>query len=153
MVTDLPNNLKIPSNITYIQGTDGVWEPEFESDFDKAVYYAGKSPNPRSKNQKNVIKWIYSLGVSFDEIKDHRKKILAKLKDLTTKDGAWDDYPNVLVPPVFQSFSIEQDEEDDDEMPEGLDDLLNDIGRGDTPEPPGALATIPKNLMILLMKK
>lgn len=143
MVTDLPNNLKIPSNITYIQGTNGVWEPEFESDFDKAVYYAGKSPNPRSKNQKNVIKWIYSLGVSFDEIKDHRKKILAKLKNLTTKDGAWEDYPNVLVPPVFQSFSIEQDEEDD-EMPEGLDDLLKDVGRRDTPEPPGALSTIPK---------
>ena len=127
MVTDLPNNIKIPSNITYIQGTDGVWEPEFESDFDKAVYYAGKSPNPRSKNQKNVIKWIYSLGVSFDEIKDHRKKILEKLKDLTTKDGAWDDYPNVLVPPVFQSFSIEQDEED--ELPEGLEELLDTVRR------------------------
>jgi hypothetical protein len=137
MVTDLPNNLKIPSNITYIQGTDGVWEPEFESDFDKAVYYAGKSPNPRSKNQKNVIKWIYSLGVSFDEIKDHRKKILEKLKDLTTKDGAWDDYPNVLVPPVFQSFSIEQDEED--ELPEGLEELIKEVSEDEEDELPEGL--------------
>ena len=150
MLTDLPNNLKIPSNIRYIQGTSGVWEPEFESDFDKAIYYAGKSPNPRSKSQKNIVEWLFSIGISFEEIKDHRKKILKKLKQLTNRDGAWDDYPNVLVPPVFQSFNIEQDEDEEDENLEGLDDLLNSLkddvkeeakeegGRG------GALALRPK---------
>ena len=134
MITDLPNNLSINSfgiNPSYMKGGER-WEPEFQSDFDLAVYYAGKNVKPRGKNQIAIRNWMASLGLSFNDIKNHRQKIRDKLKKLTDEDDAWEIFPYVLVPKIPQSFSVKpqndfEEEDDDDEIPEGLDELLGSI--------------------------
>ena len=60
MITELPKGMRIPK-VLFNQGTLGKWEPEFESKFDKAVYYAGKSPIPKGKNQQKVSNWFKVL--------------------------------------------------------------------------------------------
>lgn len=134
MIKAIPKDFKIPSNISYSQG-EFIWDPEFKSDFDLAVYYAGKRPFPESKGQKKVLKWLNSLGLSFEEIKAHRKKIIDKLRQLTNAKGAGKNYPVVVVPPIPQSFKIDdkKDEEEDDSVLNDLDDLLNEI-KSEEPE-------------------
>ena len=118
--------MRIPK-VLFNQGTLGKWEPEFESKFDKAVYYAGKSPIPKGKNQQKVSNWFKSLGIKYEDIKEHREKIKDKINELINEEGAWEIFPDVYVPAVSQDFEIGDPEEEDEEVPEGLDDLLGDI--------------------------
>ena len=126
MITELPKGMRIPK-VLFNQGTLGKWEPEFESKFDKAVYYAGKSPIPKGKNQQKVSNWFKSLGIKYEDIKEHREKIKDKINELINEEGAWEIFPDVYVPAVSQDFEIGDPEEEDEEVPEGLDDLLGDI--------------------------
>ncbi len=117
----------------YIQGTKGRWQPEFESDIDHAIYFAGKSPSPKGPKQKEVLDWLYSLGLSFDDIKTHREKIKETILETVNLPGVEEEYPYVWIDEIEQSFSIDQEEDYDeeeyeiDEDDEGLDDLLNSI--------------------------
>ena len=126
MITELPKGMRIPK-VLFNQGTLGKWEPEFESKFDKAVYYAGKSPIPKGKNQQKVSNWFKSIGIKYEDIKEHREKIKDKINELINEEGAWEIFPDVYVPAVSQDFEIGDPEEEDEEVPEGLDDLLGDI--------------------------
>lgn len=126
MITELPKGMRIPKAL-FSQGTLGRWEPEFESKFDAAVYYAGKSPIPKGKKQQEVANWFRSLGIEYEDIKEHREKIKDKINELINEEGAWEIFPDVYVPTISQDFEVGDPEEDNEEMPEGLDDLLGDI--------------------------
>ena len=103
MIIDIPSNLKLPPNFLYNKGVSGRFNVEFESDFDAVVYFAGKSPLPKGKTQKPLMEWLMSLGISFDDIKNHRNKILDVIRQLTDIDQS-SNY--VTVPPIPQSFSV-----------------------------------------------
>ena len=103
MIIDIPSNLKLPPNLLYNKGVSGRFNVEFESDFDAVIYFAGKSPIAKGKTQKPLMEWLMSLGISFDDIKSHRKKILDVIRQLTDIDSS-SNY--VTVPPIPQSFSV-----------------------------------------------
>jgi serine/threonine protein kinase len=123
----------------YIQGQSGVWELEFESVIDHAIYFAGKSRLSTGSNQlvntglikKEILDWLEGkLGLTWKEISDHREKILDKIRELTP--GAWEggNYPYLKIPRIDPDFEINsyiQADEEEDDIPEGLDDLLGDI--------------------------
>ena len=102
MIIDIPSNLKLPPNFLYNKGVSGRFNVEFESDFDAVVYFAGKSPIAKGKTQKPLMEWLMSLGISFDDIKSHRNKILDVIRQLTDNAQSSD---FVSVPPIPQSFS------------------------------------------------
>jgi hypothetical protein len=113
----------------YIQGTAGRWNPEFENDIDHAVYFAGKSPLPKGAKQKEVLNWLKSLGLTFEQIHDHREAVLEKIRETIALPGVEEEYPYVYIDAVDQDFVIEDDEEDDDneidpDLESKLDELL-----------------------------
>ena len=108
MIIDIPTNLKLPPNFLYSKGVSGKFNVEFDSDFDAVIYFAGKSPSPKGKTQKPLMNWLMSLGITFDDIRDHRNKILDVIRQLT--DVAMDSN-YVTVPPIPQSFTVENEEE------------------------------------------
>ena len=124
MIIDIPSNLKLPPNFLYNKGVSGRFSVEFDSDFDAIIYFAGKNPIPKGKTQKPLMKWLMSLGITFDDIKDHRNKILDVIRQLT--DVAMDSN-FVTVPPIPQSFTVENKEESESENNENLDALLASI--------------------------
>ena len=124
MIIDIPSNLKLPPNFLYNKGVSGRFNIEFESDFDAVIYFAGKNPIPKGKTQKPLMEWLMSLGITFDDIKDHRNKILDVIRQLT--DVAMDSN-FVTVPPIPQSFTVEYEEESESENNENLDALLASI--------------------------
>ena len=132
MIIDIPSNLKLPPNFLYNKGVSGRFNVEFESDFDAVVYFAGKSPIAKGKTQKPLMEWLMSLGISFDDIKSHRKKILDVIRQLTDIDQS-SNY--VTVPPIPQSFSAKpvkvQKEESKSEGDKNLDNLLKSIREED----------------------
>jgi len=118
--------IKIPP-AHYIQGTAGRWQPEFENDIDHAVYFAGKSPLPKGAKQREVLAWLKSLGLTFEQIHDHREKVLDQIRETISLPGVEEEYPYVYIDAVDQDFVIEDDEdyeEVEDDL-DGLDDLLN----------------------------
>jgi hypothetical protein len=124
MIIDIPSNLKLPPNFLYSKGVSGRFSVEFDSDFDAVIYFAGKSPSPKGKTQKPLMDWLMSLGITFDDIRDHRNKILDVIRQLT--DVAMDSN-YVTVPPIPQSFTVENEEESESENNENLDALLASI--------------------------
>ena len=124
MIIDIPSNLKLPPNFLYNKGVSGRFNVEFESDFDAVIYFAGKSPIAKGKTQKPLMEWLMSLGISFDDIKSHRKKILDVIRQLTDVAS---DSNFVTVPPIPQSFTVENKEESESENNENLDALLASI--------------------------
>jgi hypothetical protein len=121
--------IKIPP-AHYIQGQSGRWQPEFENDIDHAVYFAGKSPLPKGAKQREVLDWLKSLGLTFEQIHDHREKVLDQIRETISLPGVDEEYPYVYIDAVDQDFVLEDDEdeyEDIEEDLEGLDDLLNDV--------------------------
>lgn len=129
--TEQTFDLKIPP-AHYIEGTRARWQPEFESDFDHAVYFAGKSPLPKGAKQREVLEWLKSLGLTFEQIHEHREKVLEKIRETISLPGVEEEYPYVYIDEVEKDFDIdEEDEEDYDE--EDIDNLL-DMIREDTEE-------------------
>ena len=121
--------IKIPP-AHYIQGQAGRWQPEFENDIDHAVYFAGKSPLPKGAKQREVLDWLKSLGLTFEQIHDHREKVLDQIRETISLPGVEEEYPYVYIDAVDQDFVLEDDEdeyEDIEEDLDGLDDLLNDV--------------------------
>jgi hypothetical protein len=121
--------IKIPP-AHYIQGTAGRWQPEFENDIDHAVYFAGKSPLPKGAKQREVLDWLKSLGLTFEQIHDHREKVLDQIRETISLPGVEEEYPYVYIDAVDQDFVLEDDEEDYEDLEEdfdGLDDLLNEV--------------------------
>jgi hypothetical protein len=131
---------KIPST-HFMQGTAGRWQPEFENDIDHAVYFAGKSPLPKGVKQREILEWLKSLGLTFEQIHDHREKVLEKINETINLPGVEEEYPYVYIDAVDQDFVLneEDDEEDLEEDLEGLDDLLNFV-RSDADEPEEEIA-------------
>ena len=122
-----PSIIKIPQ-AHYIQGQRGRWEPEFENDIDHAVYYAGKSPISKGDKQREVLAWLKSLGLTYEQIHDHREKVLEKMRDTIAVPGVEEEYPYLYIDAVDQDFVIEEDDDEFDETEddiEDLDDLLN----------------------------
>jgi hypothetical protein len=127
--SEQPSGIKIPQ-AHYIQGQRGKWEPEFENDIDHAVYFAGKSPLPKGAKQQEVLDWLKSLGLTYEQIHDHREQVLEKMRETIALPGVEEEYPYVYIDAVDQDFilGIEEDEEEFNEIEddlEGLDDLLN----------------------------
>jgi hypothetical protein len=120
--------IKIPP-AHYIQGTAGRWQPEFENDIDHAVYFAGKSPLPKGAKQREVLNWLKSLGLTFEQIHDHREKVLDQIRETISLPGVEEEYPYVYIDAVDQDFVLEDDEEyeETEDDFEDLDDLLNDV--------------------------
>jgi murein DD-endopeptidase MepM/ murein hydrolase activator NlpD len=101
-----------------------------------AVYFAGKSPLPKGAKQREVLAWLKSLGLTFEQIHDHREKVLEKINETINLPGVEEEYPYVYIDAVDQDFVLddEDEEEDFEEDLEGLDDLLNFV-RSDADEP------------------
>lgn len=121
------DNVDIPK-ARYIQGQAGVWELEFESIIDHAIYFAGKSPFPKGPKQAEILDWLQDvLGLTWKEISEHRDKVLDKIRELTP--GAWEggNYPYLSIPRVDADFEINTFADSDEEEPEDLDDLLDQI--------------------------
>ncbi|MEL0324361.1 MAG: hypothetical protein VXA00_08380, partial [Rhodospirillales bacterium] len=82
----LPDNLKNTSGFgkglppaRYTKGQEGSYSLSFQNEFDHAVWYAAgtpKTPGGRSDKQKEVLAWLMSQGLTFEELKEHRNKIL-----------------------------------------------------------------------------
>lgn len=121
----------------YMQGQKARWEPEFANGIDHAVYFAGKVPafngkRQRGQKQQEVLDWLKSLGLSYDQILNHRKKVLEKLRETIALPGADKEYPYIYIDAVDQDFNIIEDQDEFEETEnsvEGLDDLLNDIAQ------------------------
>lgn len=121
----------------YMQGQKARWEPEFANGIDHAVYFAGKVPafngkRQRGQKQQEVLDWLKSLGLSYDQILNHRKKVLEKLRETISLPGADKEYPYIYIDAVDQDFNIIEDQDEFEETEnsvEGLDDLLNDIAQ------------------------
>ena len=136
----------------YTKGMDGRYPLTFENDIDHAIWYAGgtpKRPGGRSDKQKKVREWLFSLGLSYDDIVEHRKKIIESIRKqievLSSLSGGLQSN-DIYVPSVDQSFTINQEVEeeeveefdpddtplswmntDDDDDESKLDDLLDNI--------------------------
>lgn len=122
-------DVKIPP-AHYIEGQKARWQPEFESDFDHAVYFAGKSPLPKGAKQREVLEWLMSLGLTFQQIRDHREKVLEKIRETISLPGVDEEYPYVYIDEVEKDFELEDGEEEYDDMEdelEGLDELLSEV--------------------------
>ena len=133
----LPDSLKGSSGFgkglppaLYTKGMDGRYPLTFQNDIDHAIWYAGKAPKTpggRSDKQKKVIQWLYSLGLTYDDIVEHRKKILESIRKqievLSSLSGGLQSN-DIYVPSVDQSFFLksnvieEQKTEEEEEVEE-----------------------------------
>jgi hypothetical protein len=101
------DDINVPA-ARYIQGQSGVWELDFESILDHAIYFAGKSPFPKGAKQAEILDWLQdTLGLTYKEISEHREKILDKIRELTP--GAWEggNYPYLKIPRIDPKFEME----------------------------------------------
>jgi|688.fasta_scaffold03868_4 murein DD-endopeptidase MepM/ murein hydrolase activator NlpD len=128
----------------YMWGQRGLYDLNFKSDIDKAIYYAGASSKNKqgdmiSPNEKKLAirEWIFAVtGLNYrddyDELKEYRKRILEYIVTGLRTDTIEDDGGELIIPPIydgpFDEPNQEEDydeEEEDEEEPEGLDDLLD----------------------------
>ena len=101
------NDVNLPP-ARFIQGQSAVWELEFESVLDHAVYFAGKSPFPKGAKQTEVLDWLQdTLGLTFKEIHDHRKKIIDKIRELTPSGWGAGDELTLIIPKIDSDFERE----------------------------------------------
>ena len=134
----------------YMWGQNGLYDLEFKSDIDRAIYFAGKLSTKDTPDKVAVRAWlkdVTGLDVREDyrEVKEYRDKILAlilqlvKLLDPQKRE--------VTVPPVYDGYYQDPDEEEEDEEEmddeeyddlygSNLDDLLDSLkdGEGEDPE-------------------
>lgn len=166
-VTKKVNHPKLPPHLQrvhsrYMWGQHGVYDLEFESDIDKAIYHSLVSTKTDKEGyysketpQKTIDfrEWLFQVtGLSATDIKDHaelksyKKKILETIKEIIVFEEGF-----VEVPPVYDGYyqdpdDEEEDEEDDEEEMDdeeyddlygsNLDDLLNSLkeDEGEDPE-------------------
>lgn len=101
------DDINVPS-ARYIQGQAGVWELDFESVLDHAIYFAGKSPFPKGAKQAEILDWLQdTLGLTWAEISDHREKILDKIRQLTPDAWKGGNYPYLKIPRIDPDFERE----------------------------------------------
>ena len=120
-------------------GQNGLYDLEFKSDIDRAIYFAGKlgGKNKDSKDKSDVREWLFlvtGLNVrdDYDEIKKYRAKILDLILQLIKLKPQEHD---VIVPPVYDGYYQDPDEDEEDVEEEenddlygsNLDDLLSNI--------------------------
>ena len=87
----------------YMWGQNGLYDLEFKSDIDRAIYFAGKLGNKDTPDKVAVRAWlkdVTGLDVREDyrEVKEHRDKILALILQLVELHP---EERNVTVPPVY----------------------------------------------------
>ena len=74
-----------------MRGQTGLVELEFESDIDHAIYYAGKpvagTGKQRSAKQKEALAWLESLGYSYGDIVDQRRKLIEVIRGIPVPSG------------------------------------------------------------------
>ena len=119
----------------YMKGMHGLYDLAFESDIDKAIYFAGKhdEPGKRSKLKADVRQWLQDVtGLNYYEdsiqIKKYRAKILSKIKSIIENQRknydpdvpiiVDEDAVDVFVPTIYDGFfqdPYEEDEEGDEE--------------------------------------
>ena len=127
----LPDNLKNTSGFgkglppaRYTKGQEGSYSLSFQNEFDHAVWYAAgtpKTPGGRSDKQKEVLEWLMSQGLTFEEIKEHRNKILDVIRK-QVKTSIAEGSGDVDVPNVNPEFADKEEPEEDI-----LDDLPGDL--------------------------
>lgn len=112
----------------YTKGMDGRYPLTFQNDLDHAVWYAGgtpKRPGGRSDKQKKVREWLYSLGLTYDDIVLHRKKIIQAIRKqievLSSLSGGLQSN-DIYVPSVDQSFFLKSNVKEEAEEPEEITD-------------------------------
>ena len=121
----------------YMWGQNGLYDLEFKSDIDRAIYFAGKlgSNKKESEDKVAVREWLFlvtGLNVrdDYDEIKEYRGKILAlilQLVKLNPNEG------EIIVPPVYDGYYQDPDEEEEEETEDVIpDDFLDDIRTPET---------------------
>ena len=134
----------------YMWGQNGLYDLEFKSDIDRAIYFAGKLSTKDTPDKVAVRAWlkdVTGLDVREDyrEVKEHRDKILALILQLVKLHPQ---EREVTVPPVYDGYyqDPDEEEEDEDEMDDeeyddlygsNLDDLLDsmrDDEEGEDPE-------------------
>lgn len=125
----------------YMWGQYGLYDLEFKSDIDRAIYFLGKLNIDKEDTPDKVAvrAWLLEVtGLSFHEdykqIKEYRKRILDLVLQLLKLHPEERD---VIVPPVYDGYYQDPDDEEDEENEQdyddleenfdGLDDLLNDI--------------------------
>jgi hypothetical protein len=131
-------------NPRYMWGQRGLYDLQFKSDIDKAIYYAGGSSKdnegyriPTNEKKLAVREWIFAVtGLSYhddyDELREYRKRILEYIITGLRTGTIEDDGGELIIPPIYDGTFDEpdneedyDDEEEDDIEPEGLDDLLD----------------------------
>ena len=155
MITEIPSNLKLPPRLKYVKGRAGTYTVEFQSDFDAAVYFIGKKITSRGEYQQQVINWLLSLGIDFEDIQSHRKEILEVVRKASVEyvereydQENWTYEPSdhleydFRIPALSNNFSLPSDDEEDDETIEGLDSLLEDIKEESEDEVPEGLNSL-----------
>ena len=155
MITEIPSNLKLPPRLKYVKGRAGTYTVEFQSDFDAAVYFIGKKITSRGEYQQQVINWLLSLGIDFEDIQSHRKEILEVVRKASVEyvereydQENWTYEPSdhleydFRIPALSNNFSLPSDDEEDDETIEGLDSLLEDIKEEKEDEVPEGLDSL-----------
>ena len=127
----------------YMWGQNGLYDLEFKSDIDRAIYFAGKlgGNNKDSQDKVAVRQWLFlATGLNvrddYEEVKEYRAKILELILQLVKLKP---DETEVIVPPVYDGYyqdPDEDEEEDEEEMDDedyddlygsNLDDLLNEV--------------------------
>ena len=159
------NHPKLPPDLQKIEprytwGVHGSYFLDFESDIDKAIYYAvggSKNKNKRGETLKKTIReWLFAVtGLNYyddyEEIKAYKNKILVFIVTGLREDTIEDGYDGLVIPPIYDGYYQDPDEEeeedleDDEEMDDeeyddlygsNLDDLLDSLkdDEGEDPE-------------------
>ena len=118
----LPDNLKNTSGFgkglppaRYTKGQEGSYSLSFQNEFDHAVWYAAgtpKTPGGKSDKQKEVLAWLMSQGLTYEELKEHRNKILDVIRkqvNTSIAKGSGD----IDVPNVNPQFADKEEPEED----------------------------------------
>ena len=120
----------------YMWGQNGLYDLEFKSDIDRAIYFAGKlgSGKKESEDKVAVREWLFlvtGLNVrdDYDEIKKYRAEILDFILQLIKLKPQERD---VIVPPIYDGYYQDPDEEETEDMIP--DDFLEDIRSPKSPE-------------------
>jgi serine/threonine protein kinase len=152
------NHPKLPPDLQKIEprytwGVHGSYFLDFESDIDKAIYYAvggSKNKNKRGETlKKRIREWLFSVtGLNYyddyEEIKEYKNKILVFIVTGLREDTIEDGYDGLVIPPIYDGpyQDPEEDEEEEDEEEEdddlygnSLDDLLGNVRDEEAEDP------------------
>jgi murein DD-endopeptidase MepM/ murein hydrolase activator NlpD len=119
----------------YMWGQTGLYDLEFKSDIDRAIYYSkfSKGDNQKSTGTKEAVReWIFAVtGLNsyddYEELREYRDRIKEYILELVK---AYPDENPVVVPPIYDGpfeFPIQDDyEEEYDEDESIIDDSFLD---------------------------